>query len=51
MTEYKFELTSEQYRDVQQALEYAMENAVHEDIEVKYEQLRKEFHRDYERQL
>ena len=49
--EYDFELTSEQYRDIQQALEYAENNAVHEDIEVRFHQVRVQLHHQYERQL
>ena len=51
MTEYEFNLTSEQYRDIQQALEYAQENAVHEDSQIAFEMARKELHRQYTRQL
>ena len=48
---YDFELTSDKYRDIQQALEYAQENAVHEDSEVAFRLARKELHRQYTGQL
>jgi len=51
MSEYDFELSSDEYRDLQQALEYAETHAVHEDIEVRFSQLRKELYRQHTRQL
>jgi len=48
---FTFELTSDEYRDIQQALEYAENNAVHEDSEVAFNVARKELHRQYTGQL
>ena len=51
MSEFQFTFDSNMYRDVQQALEYAEQNAVHEDSEVAFNQARKSLHQQYTQQL